>query len=95
MINIQNTENNYKCFKWCFVRYSHPVDRNPARIRKNYKSFARELDVKDIEYHEKIREIHKIEEKLVSAFVFLVMKIRKNVQSMFQKVLLRNMLIYS
>ena len=28
LINIQNID-DYKCFKWCLVRYLHPVDLNP------------------------------------------------------------------
>ena len=46
LINIQNTDDN-GCFKWRLVRYSNPADRNPARITKADKDFARKLDFKD------------------------------------------------
>ena len=41
----------------------------------------------------KIRDIHKMDKKNVLALVLLVMKIRKNFQSLFQKILSRGMLI--
>ena len=30
LINIQNIDNN-ECFKWCLVRYLHPVDHNKKK----------------------------------------------------------------
>ena len=33
LINIQTIDVN-DCFKWCLVRYLHPVDYHPARIRR-------------------------------------------------------------
>ena len=33
LINIQIVDDN-ECFKGCFVRYVHPADHNPRRIRK-------------------------------------------------------------
>ena len=90
MINIQNTDDN-ECFKWCLVRYLNPADRNPARITKANKDFAKKPDLKDKKFPAKIRDINKIEEKLM----FLVMKIRKNIQLMYQKnVVQKHMLIY-
>ena len=62
MINIQNIDDN-ECFKWCLVRYLHPPDDNPRRIRKVDKKFAREPDLNDIKFPVKIRDIHKIEKK--------------------------------
>ena len=49
----------------------HPTDRNPVRITKAEKDFAKKLDFKDIELTVKIRDIHKIEKKnsiSISAF---------------------------
>ena len=62
MINIQNIDDN-ECFKWCLVKYLHPVDHHLARIRKVDKNFAEELDFKDIKYPAKIKDIDKIEKK--------------------------------
>ena len=45
----------------------------------------RKLDIKDIKFPVKIRDIDKIKRKLLSAF--LVMKLEENVQSAFQKIL--------
>ena len=45
LINIKNTNDN-ECFKWCLVRYLNPADRNPARITKTDKDFAKKLDLK-------------------------------------------------
>ena len=89
LINIQNID-HYDCLKWCLDRYLHPVDRNPFFN----KDFARKLDFKDIKFPVKTRDIHKIKKNNVSALVFLVIKIKKNYQSMFQKILLRGMSIY-
>ena len=58
LINIQNTEDN-ECFKWCLVRYLNPVDHNPRRITKADKK----LDLKNIKFPVKIRDIYKIEKK--------------------------------
>ena len=43
-----------------FSQILHPVDKNPARIRKTDKDFARNLDFKDIKCPVRIRDIHKI-----------------------------------
>ena len=61
MINVQNIDN--ECFKWCLVRYLHPADHNPMRIRKADKDFPKRLDFKDTEFPVKTRNIHKTEKK--------------------------------
>ena len=93
MINIQNTDDN-ECFKWCLVRYLNPADHHRARITKADKDFAKRLDFKDIKFPVKIRGIHKIKKNPL-ALVFFAMKIKKNIQSMYQKnAVKKNMLIY-
>ena len=62
MINIQNTDDN-ECLKWCLVRYFHPADHNPKRIRKMCKLYGYKLDFKDTKFPIKVRDIHKIERK--------------------------------
>ena len=59
MVNIQNTDGN-ECFKLCLVRYLHPVDHNPRRIRTVEKDFVRKLNFEDIKFPVKIKDIHKI-----------------------------------
>ena len=62
LINIQNMDDN-KCFKRCLVKYLNPADRNPARITKTDKNFAKKLYFKDIKFPVKVRDIHKIKKK--------------------------------
>ena len=48
------------------------------------KDFAEKLDFKDIKFPVTIRDIHKIEKKrILLALVFLAIKIKKNIQSMY------------
>ena len=81
LINIQNIDDN-KCFKWCLVWYLNPADDNRRSITKADKNFAKRPDFKDIKFPVKIRDIHKIEKKIPSALAFLIMKIKKNIQSL-------------
>ena len=81
LIDIQNIDDN-KCFKWCLVWYLNPADDNRRYITKADKNFAKRPDFKDIKFPVKIRDIHKIEKKIPSALAFLVMKIKKNIQSL-------------
>ena len=52
-----------KSVKWCLVRYLIPADRNPARITKADRIFAKKVDFKDIKFPIKVRDIYKIEKK--------------------------------
>ena len=83
MINIQNIDDN-ECFKWCFVRYLHSADHTPRRFAKANKYFTKKIDFKDIDFPVKIRGIHKSEKKNSIVISALVMKIRKNIQTMYQ-----------
>lgn len=69
------------------IKYLHPADHNSAKIRKFKKGFARELNFKDIKCAVKIRDIYKIKKMYILASVFLLMKTRKNIQSVCQKIL--------
>ena len=71
------------------------VDKNPARIIKIDKHFARKLEFKGMKFPVKIRDIHKIEKNVVSGLVFLLVRIKKNCQPKFKKkILLKDMSIY-
>ena len=50
------------CFM-CLVRYLHPADHNPRRIRKLDEDFGKEFYFKDIIFPIKNRHICKIEKK--------------------------------
>ena len=76
LINTQNIDDN-DSFKWSLVRYLNPADHHPTRITKADKDFAKKFDFKDI--------ITKLKKRIPSALVFLVMEIKKNMQSMHQK----------
>ena len=88
MIIIQNIGDS-ECIKSCLVRYLNPADNHPARIPKADKDFAKKLDSKDIQFRAKVkvRDVRKInnnkKKKVPSELVFLVMKIRKNIQFMY------------
>ena len=45
--------------KWFLVRYLNPADRNPVRITKTDKDFAKKLDFKDIKFLGKTTDIRK------------------------------------
>ena len=90
LINIQNIDNN-ECFKWCLVRYLHPVDHNSKRITKADKDFSKKLDFKDIKFLVKVRDIDKIEKKnpiAINVFGYENKEMRK------KKNAKKNMLIY-
>ena len=86
LINIRNIDDN-ECFKWCTVS------------TKAGKDFAKTLDFKDMNFPVKITDIHKIKKqkkKFISTFALLVMKIKKNIQFMYQNSAVKeNMLTYS
>ena len=50
-INIQNIIDN-ECVQWCLVRYLHPADHHPARIRKVEKSL---INIQNINHDECIK----------------------------------------
>ena len=94
LIVVQSIDDN-ECFKWCLIIYLNPVDHNPRRFTKADKDFAKRLDFKDIKFPVKIRDITKSKKRISSALAFLVMKVRKNIQSMYQNnVVKKNMLTY-
>ena len=61
------------------------IDQNRRRITKAAKDFAKKIDFKGIKFLVKIRDIHRIGKRIPSTLVFLVMKIKKNIQSIYQK----------
>ena len=68
---------------------------SPAKITKSDKDFAKDLDFKEIKFPVRIHKTKKREKKILSAVVFLVIKIRRNAQPMYQKNLVKkSMLIY-
>ena len=85
MINIQNIDD-----KWSVVKFKSNLnyaDRNPEGITKADKEFAKRLEYKDMKYSVKIRDIQKFEKQIPSTLVFLVMKIKKTIKSICQKML--------
>ena len=64
LINIQIVDDN-EYFKGCFVRYVHPADHNPRRIRKLSECLI--LKIYDITLVAKIRDIQKIKKRAALA----------------------------
>ena len=84
LIDIENIDNN-ECFKWRIVRYLNPADSYPPRITKADIEFAKKRDFRNIEFPIKIRDIYKTKKRTSLALAVLVIKIRKNIQFMYQK----------
>ena len=61
------------------------MDHNPKGIAIVDKNFGKKPDFKDIELPAKVRDNHKIEKKNSIDISVLVMKLKKNIQSMYQK----------
>ena len=83
--------------KWCLGRYLKILQIvTYQELQKRTKILSKKLDFKDIKLSVKARDIHKIEKKeFPSALVFLVLKIKKNIQFMYQKKFAKKkMLIY-
>ena len=78
------------------VGYLHPADHHPAKITKAEKDLAKKLDFKDITFPVKIRDIHKIKKHNFITVSVLIVKIRKNTQSMYKKTVAKkkNTLLY-
>ena len=86
LINIQNIGGN-ECFKWCLIRYLNPADHQPARTAKAGKGFSKIFNFKYLQFPVKAKDFHKIEKNIQSALAFLLVKVRKNIQFMYEKVL--------
>ena len=61
----------------------------PIRIAKADENFANRLDFKDIKFPVKTEHSHKIEKNNSSALAPVVVKIRSNIQSVYQKSVLK------
>ena len=88
MINIQNIDDN-ECFKWSIAKYLNPENHHQARITKADKDLPKKLDFKDTKFPVKLETSTKVKKRISSALVFVAMRIKENIQSMYQKVLLR------
>ena len=88
LFNIQNVNDN-ESFKWSLDRYLNPADRNPARITKADKDFAKKVDFRDKKFPVKIRDIHENEKKNSIAISVFGYENKGNIQSMYHKEMLR------
>ena len=71
LINILNNDDN-EYFKWCLVRYLNSADHKPRASTKPDTDFAKRLNFKDITFPVKIRNIHKIKKRILSALTFFL-----------------------
>ena len=72
-------------FEIVSFKYINFAGQHSTTIRKVDKDFARKLDLNDIKFAVKFREIHKKLENILLASVFLVMKIEKTPNLRFKK----------
>ena len=71
LINLKNK--GYKCFKWCHVRFINPQNKDPYRIKKQYKKIAETLDYSGINFAMKARDYEIVEERFnINVNVFWV-----------------------
>ena len=63
------------------------ADCDPARIGNANKKFAKKLDFKNIKFPVKLELFTKSEKRIPSSLVFLVIKIWKNIQFLYRKML--------
>ena len=80
---MRNTGGN-ECFQWCLVKYLNPVDHNLRKISKTGKYCTKRLGFKDIKFPVRTYDINKFEKNIPLALAFLVIEIRKSIQSMHQ-----------
>ena len=83
MINIQNID-DHECFKRRIVGYLNPVDGNPARVIFNFK---------DIKFPVKIWNIHKSGKKNSIDISVFGYKNKENIQFMYQKNVLKKIIL--
>ena len=94
LINDQNTDNN-ECFEWFLVRYLHPADYNLRIIREVDKLYGNKLDLKDIKFPVKVKDISKNERKTSISISFFGYKNEKGYPiNGSKKCYEENMLIY-
>ena len=94
LVNVQNIDDN-ECFKWTITKYLNPANYHPAKLTKTDKDFAEKLDFKDMKFSVKIKTFTKLKKRIPLVLMFLAMKIKKNIQSMYQKnVVKKNIMIY-
>ena len=48
---------------YSIIRYLHPADHYPVKLRQTDKILAGKLDLDDLKFSVKIKDIHKIKEK--------------------------------
>ena len=61
LINLKNTDN--KCLLWCLVRHLNPRNKNPQRITKSDRKFAKKLDFSGITFSVTLLGIKRIEKQ--------------------------------
>ena len=59
LINLKNIDN--KCLLWCLVRHLNPRKKDPQRITKSDREFAKRLDFSGISFPVTIIDINRIE----------------------------------
>ena len=61
LINIKNENNEF--FRWCHIRHLNPQEKNPQRIKKDYKKMINELNYEGIEFPVSQKHYNKVEKQ--------------------------------
>ena len=78
------------------IKYLHPAKHQPVKMREVAKLYGDKLDFKGIKLSVKIQENHKIKRKTCINISVLVMKMRRNIQCLCPKNVVKiNILIYN
>ena len=94
LINIQNIDDN-ECLKRSIVRFLNPANHHQQGLQKLIQILLKRLILRTYIFLSKLETFTKSKKRIPSALAFLVMKIKKNIQSMYQKnVVKKNMLTY-
>ena len=92
LVNIQSFDDN-QYFKWYLIRYLHRADYH-ASLERLAECLKGNSIWKIQNFQSKLKIFTKLKNPVISALAFLVMKTRKNIQSMRQEILSKNILIY-
>ena len=83
VIKPKNKDN--QCFRWCHIRHLNRQNKDPQRIKKTDKEFAKQLNYDGIEFTVSIKQYNKIETQNSINIIDSVMKTSSLFQFIFQK----------
>ena len=91
---ITTKNNATKCFLWCHIRHLNLLKTDPERITKADRKMVNNLDYAGTEIPVSKKDYSKIEQKIIFALMYFVMKMMWFILFMYQLKNLRNVWIY-